>query len=116
MSRHATETFTMDHGVLLRSVVPARGKPYLHVCTQKGRGRQYAVEDPCRFHSPSAYTVLNGQAVFESKARPTWTQTFSDALVELAAKALRSELQAQFGQFSVGGHGWFLCTTNLKHR
>lgn len=35
MSRHATETFTMDHGVLLRSVVPARGKPYLHSCTQK---------------------------------------------------------------------------------
>ena len=26
----------------------------LHVHTQKGRGCQYAVEDPCRFHSPSA--------------------------------------------------------------
>ncbi len=54
----------------------------LHVCTQKGRGRQYAVEDPCRFHSPAAYTVHNGQAVFPTKVRPTWTQTFAKTLVD----------------------------------
>ncbi len=57
----------------------------LHVHTVKGQGCQYAVEDPCRFHSPSAYTVEEGKAVFKAKARPTWTQTFSDAMVGLGA-------------------------------
>lgn len=28
-----TETFTIDQGALLRSVVPDRGKPYEHVCS-----------------------------------------------------------------------------------
>ena len=58
----------------------------LHVHTEKGRGRKYAVEDPCRFHSPSAYSIENGQAVFAEKARPTWTQVFADALVELGRR------------------------------
>ena len=56
----------------------------LHVHTEKGRGCQYAVEDPCQFHSPSAYTVSNGRALFAPKTRPTWTQTFSNTLVDLA--------------------------------
>jgi 1-deoxy-D-xylulose-5-phosphate synthase len=55
----------------------------LHVHTQKGRGCAYAVEDPCRFHSPSAYRVENGQAVFEPKSNPSWTQVFGEALAEL---------------------------------
>jgi len=66
---------------VLQRLAKVNSPVILHVCTQKGRGRQYAVEDPCRFHSPAAYTVHNGQAVFKSKVRPTWTQTFSDALV-----------------------------------
>ncbi len=57
----------------------------LHVHTEKGRGAQYAVEDPCRFHSPSAYTVTDGKAVFKPTA-PTWTEVFSEALVALAQK------------------------------
>ncbi len=59
------------------------GPTLLHVHTQKGRGRRYAVEDPCRFHSPSAYTIEGGHAIFAPKARPTWTQTFSKAMVRL---------------------------------
>jgi 1-deoxy-D-xylulose-5-phosphate synthase len=56
----------------------------LHVQTQKGRGCQFAVEDPCRFHSPSAYHIESGKAVFATRERPTWTSTFSDALVDVA--------------------------------
>jgi len=67
---------------VLQRLAEADEPVLLHVRTQKGRGRQYAVEDPCRFHSPSAYTVHNGQAVFQEKVRPTWTQTFSRVLVE----------------------------------
>jgi len=58
----------------------------LHVHTQKGRGAQYAVEDPCRFHSPSAYLHKGDRAVMPPRNRPTWTKVFSEALVKLAEK------------------------------
>ncbi len=53
----------------------------LHVHTQKGRGCEYAVEDPCQFHSTSAHQIKNGRAVFAPKTRPTWTDTFADAIL-----------------------------------
>jgi 1-deoxy-D-xylulose-5-phosphate synthase len=58
----------------------------LHVHTQKGRGCQYAVEDPCRFHSPPAYVIDGEKAVFAKPAQPTWTQVFSDAMVQLGRR------------------------------
>jgi 1-deoxy-D-xylulose-5-phosphate synthase len=61
----------------------------LHVHTQKGRGVQYAVEDPCRFHSPSAYRVEAGRAVFPQRARATWTDVFADSLVALGRRHKR---------------------------
>jgi len=72
--------------LMLRRVSRINRPVLLHVHTQKGRGCQYAVEDPCRFHSPSAYTVEGGKAVFESRRRATWTQVFGDCLVELARR------------------------------
>ncbi len=57
----------------------------LHVHTQKGRGCQYAVEDPCRFHSPPAYRIEEGKAVFAKTENPSWTAAFSKVLVDLAA-------------------------------
>ena len=58
----------------------------LHVHTQKGRGCDYAVEDPCRFHSPAAHTVQNGRAVFATPKRPRWTDAFADALLSQARR------------------------------
>jgi 1-deoxy-D-xylulose-5-phosphate synthase len=58
----------------------------LHVHTQKGRGCEYAVEDPCRFHSTSAYRVEAGRAVFPKPQRPTWTKAFADALIAQAQR------------------------------
>jgi len=56
----------------------------LHVHTEKGRGCAYAVEDPCRFHSPSAYTIESGQAVFDKSGRPSWTKVFAQSLIARA--------------------------------
>jgi len=56
----------------------------LHLRTQKGRGRDYAVEDPTRFHSPSAHTIEDGRAVFPDHGDQTWTDVFADALIEKA--------------------------------
>jgi 1-deoxy-D-xylulose-5-phosphate synthase len=58
----------------------------LHVHTQKGRGCDYAVEDPCRFHSPSAHTVNGGVVEFPEPARPRWTEVFSQALMDRARR------------------------------
>ncbi len=71
---------------VLRSLSEMDCPALLHVHTEKGRGCKYAVEDPCRFHSPSAYRVEAGQAVFAEKERPTWTEVFSKALVAEAEK------------------------------
>ncbi len=71
---------------LLRALARMDRPALLHLHTEKGRGCQYAVEDPCRFHSPSAWTVENGQAVFASTERPSWTETFSEALVSAAKR------------------------------
>jgi len=53
----------------------------LHVVTQKGRGHPEAVEHPQRLHALSAG---NGKVRVEpSPARPSYTKTFAEALVEL---------------------------------
>jgi len=69
---------------ILRRLAEVDQPVLLHVHTEKGRGCQYAVEDPCRFHSPSAYTVQNGRAVFATSARPSWTEVFAAALIDVA--------------------------------
>ena len=55
----------------------------LHVNTVKGRGCQYAIEDPRRFHSPSAFDASNGKDVSRPKHRLTWTEAFADTIVQL---------------------------------
>jgi 1-deoxy-D-xylulose-5-phosphate synthase len=71
---------------VLRSLAEVDRPAMLHVHTEKGRGCDYAVEDPCRFHSPSAYTVEEGRAVFAEREGRTWTEVFSDALIDLAGE------------------------------
>ena len=56
----------------------------LHVRTQKGHGCRYAVENPCRFHSPAAYVHQGDKAIMRPPKKATWTQVFSDSLVSLA--------------------------------
>ena len=56
----------------------------LHIHTEKGKGCAYAVENPCRFHSPAAHIVKNGKVIFEDKPHPTWTQTFAETLIRKA--------------------------------
>ncbi len=71
---------------VLRRIGKVNRPVVLHVHTVKGCGCEYAVDDPCRFHSPSAYTMQDGKAVFPVKTHPSWTNAFADALVEMAEK------------------------------
>ena len=76
-----------DIPALIRVLRRIRDMPnpvVLHVHTEKGRGCAYAVDDPCQFHSPGAYTIENGQAVYDKTLRPSWTKVFSRSLIERA--------------------------------
>ena len=66
---------------ILRRLSRLNRPALLHVHTEKGRGCRYAVEDPCRFHSPSAYRIEGDKAVFAAGAKATWTDVFAEALV-----------------------------------
>lgn len=80
-----------DIPTLIRVLERIRQMPHptvLHVHTEKGRGCAYAVDDPQRFHSPSAYTIRDGKAVFPPPSHKTWTKAFANAL---AAQARRDE-------------------------
>ena len=74
---------------VLRRLADVKKPVLLHVHTQKGRGAEYAVEDPCRFHSPSAYTIQDGKAVFAQKQHPTWTKVFGEVLADLGGEDSR---------------------------
>ncbi len=69
---------------MLRRLTKIDQPVLLHVHTQKGHGCQYAVEDPCRFHSPAAYVHQGDKALLRPRRQPTWTEAFADALIEQA--------------------------------
>ncbi|MFW6146107.1 MAG: 1-deoxy-D-xylulose-5-phosphate synthase [Planctomycetota bacterium] len=69
---------------MLRRVADLDTPVLLHVHTVKGRGYEYAVEDPTTFHSPASWTIESGKAVFARPERPSWTSAFGEALVAAA--------------------------------
>ncbi len=59
----------------------------LHVHTQKGRGCAYAVDDPCRYHSPAAHRLVEGESpVFPDRPLPSWTNVFAAELIRQAER------------------------------
>jgi len=67
---------------VLRRLAKINRPVILHVNTVKGRGCQYAVEDPRGFHSPSAFNASNGKSVTKPKHRPTWTTAFGETILQ----------------------------------
>lgn len=56
----------------------------LHVHTEKGRGCDFATEDPCAFHSPAKFSLEAGKVATHKSARKSWTTAFADAVIALA--------------------------------
>ena len=71
---------------VLRKVSTLDRPALLHVHTEKGRGCDYAADDPTTFHSPSRWTVESGKVVFPSSGRRRWTSVFAEALVRAARR------------------------------
>ncbi len=69
----------------LSNIKDLQGPQFLHVITQKGRGFQPAEDNPCKFHGVGKFDPSNGDALATSQKK-TYTQVFSDWLVDMAAQ------------------------------
>jgi 1-deoxy-D-xylulose-5-phosphate synthase len=58
----------------------------LHIKTVKGKGYEWACEDPTTFHSPKRYRVEGERVVLQKGSGRSWTSAFADALVNAAKK------------------------------
>ena len=58
----------------------------LHIKTVKGKGYEWACEDPTTFHSPKPYRVEGCRVVLEKGNGRSWTAAFADAMVAAAKK------------------------------
>jgi 1-deoxy-D-xylulose-5-phosphate synthase len=70
---------------LLTSLKHVQHPVLLHVHTQKGRGCEWASNDPCTFHSPGKLVIEGGKATVLKPERKSWTTAFADAFLKLAA-------------------------------
>ncbi len=58
----------------------------LHVKTIKGKGYEWACEDPTTFHSTKPFMVDGDRVTIEKGTGRSWTSAFADAMVSLAKK------------------------------
>ena len=69
----------------LRNLKQLRGPILLHVVTRKGKGFLPAEANPCTYHGVSPFDPKSGVQVAK-KSKPSFTQVFSETLIELARK------------------------------
>jgi len=69
---------------VLEGVKKIRGPVLVHVLTKKGKGYEHAEEAPSDFHGVGAFDASTGKV--KKKPVPSYTDVFSDALMECAAK------------------------------
>lgn len=69
----------------LREAKAMDGPVLIHARTVKGKGYQFAENDPVFWHGPAPFKVETGE-VPKKSAPPSYTSVFADTLVELAEK------------------------------
>ncbi|MFH0947800.1 MAG: 1-deoxy-D-xylulose-5-phosphate synthase [Elusimicrobiota bacterium] len=70
---------------ILSNVKNLRGPVLLHVLTKKGKGYIPAEDNPTAFHGIGSFNIITGEPTSSSKF-PTYTQIFSQTLINLAKK------------------------------
>ena len=68
----------------LRNLRSLKGRQFLHIVTQKGKGYQPAEQDPCNYHGVTPFNRAVGMQK-KSSASKTYTQVFADWLCDTAA-------------------------------
>lgn len=69
---------------MLQTMRTRRGPQLLHVITRKGQGYKLAENDPVAFHAVGRFDPQYGPAKSSVMAKPTYTQVFSQWLVDQA--------------------------------
>jgi len=67
----------------LRNLHGLKGRQFLHIVTQKGKGYHPAEQDPCNYHGVTPFNRETGEQK-KSAASKTYTQVFSDWLCDMA--------------------------------
>jgi len=71
----------------MRNILPLKGPLLMHVVTKKGKGYLPAEKDPVTFHGISSFDIATGKPLRKEKdSARTYTQVFSETLVECAQK------------------------------
>jgi len=68
----------------LRKIIDFKGPIILHAVTKKGKGYPPAEKDPVRFHSAAPFNIETGESTAKLTQGKTYTQIFSESLVEFA--------------------------------
>ena len=74
---------------VLANAAKMQGPVLLHVRTVKGKGFEPAELDKRTFHGVGPFELENGKIEFKSSARPTFSESFADALTTLADRDRR---------------------------
>ncbi len=74
---------------VLANAAKMQGPVLLHVRTVKGKGFEPAELDKRTFHGVGPFGLENGKIEFKSSARPTFSESFADALTTLADRDRR---------------------------
>jgi len=68
----------------LKNIMGIKGPRLLHVVTKKGKGYAPAEKDPVRFHGTGPFDINTGASLIKDKTIKTYTEVFSEKLIELA--------------------------------
>ena len=70
----------------LKNILDIKGPTMLHVITKKCKGYTPAENEPVRFHSASPFEIDTGKSEAKESRPKTYTEIFSNKLIELAKK------------------------------
>lgn len=70
----------------LKNILDIQEPIVLHIITKKGKGYLPAENDPVRFHSASPFEIGTGKPKGQQVKPPTYTEVFSNKLLDLAKK------------------------------
>ena len=69
---------------IFKRIKPIKGPILIHVCTQKGKGYNHAVEKPNVFHGISPFDIKTGEVL--KKGEPSYSEIFGKEMISLAEK------------------------------
>jgi 1-deoxy-D-xylulose-5-phosphate synthase len=85
-----TDGHDLQHLIELLTALKDVNHPVLlHVHTEKGKGAQWACDEPGKFHSPKPFRIAAGKAEIKRGSGKGWTAAFADALIERADRDSR---------------------------